>query len=74
MNMNSPYGYINYPYQYGIPNKPFGMIICSYGGYNQYYMNQPIIFKSKFHSTTTTTTTINNIILFLNFIFFLIII
>ena len=41
MNMNSPYGYMNYPNQYGMPNNPYGMQMGPYGGYNQDYMNQP---------------------------------
>ena len=40
-DMNSPYGYINYQNQFGMPNNPYGMQMGPYGGYNQDFMNQP---------------------------------
>ena len=40
-DMNSPYGYMNYPNQFGMQNNPYGMQMDPYGGYNPGFMNQP---------------------------------
>ena len=40
-DMNSPYGYMNYPNQFGMQNNPYGMQMDPYGGYNPGFINQP---------------------------------
>ena len=40
-DMSSPYGYMNYPNQFGMQNNPYGMQMDPYGGYNPGFMNQP---------------------------------
>ena len=40
-DMSSPYGYMNYPNQFGMQNNPYGMQMDPYGGYNPGFINQP---------------------------------